>query len=139
LEEETIMLRARDVMNRNVISVKKDTPIFEAIELMVSNSVSGLPVVNDDLTIVGILSEKDAVVLFYTNNDDESKTVDDFMTHHPVFFEENESLLVVCDFLTKNIFRRVPITSNGKLAGIISVQDVLDCVLKQRQQAAHTT
>jgi CBS domain-containing protein len=139
LEEETMMLRARDVMNRNVFSVKKNTPIFEAVELMVSNSVSGLPVVNDDLTIVGILSEKDAVVLFYTNKDDESKIVDDFMTHHPVFFEENESLLVVCDFLTKNIFRRVPITSNGKLVGIISVQDVLDCVLKHRQQAAHAT
>jgi len=133
------MLRARDVMNRNVISVKKDTHIFEAVELMVSNSVSGLPVVNDDLTIAGILSEKDAVVLFYTNKDDESKTVDDFMTHHPVFFEENESLLAVCDFLTKNIFRRVPITSNGKLVGIISVQDVLDSVLKQRQQAVHAT
>ena len=133
------MLRARDVMNRNVISVKKDTPIFEAIELMVSNSVSGLPVVNDDLTIAGILSEKDAVVLFYTNKDDENKTVDDFMTHHPVFFEEHESLFVVCDFLTKNIFRRVPITSNGKLVGIISVQDVLDSVLKQRQQTAHAT
>jgi len=134
-----MMLRARDVMNRNVISVKKDTHIFEAVELMVSNSVSGLPVVNDDLTIAGILSEKDAVVLFYTNKDDESKTVDDFMTHHPVFFEENESLLAVCDFLTKNIFRRVPITSNGKLVGIISVQDVLDSVLKQRQQAVHAT
>ncbi len=133
------MLRARDVMNRNVISVKKDTHIFEAVELMVSNSVSGLPVVNDDLTIAGILSEKDAVVLFYTNKDDASKTVDDFMTHHPVFFEENESLLAVCDFLTKNIFRRVPITSNGKLVGIISVQDVLDSVLKQRQQAVHAT
>jgi len=61
------------------------------------------------------------------------------MTHHPVFFEENESLLAVCDFLTKNIFRRVPITSNGKLVGIISVQDVLDSVLKQRQQAVHAT
>ncbi len=55
------MLRARDVMSTNVISVKKDAPIFEAVKLLVENNISGLPVVEDDMTLVGILSEKDAV------------------------------------------------------------------------------
>ncbi len=58
------MLRARDVMNTNVISVKKDAPIFEAVELLLENNISGLPVVEDDMTLAGILSEKDVVELF---------------------------------------------------------------------------
>ena len=51
------MLKARDIMNTNVVSVKKDTPIFEAVKLLVENNISGLPVVEDDMTLVGILSE----------------------------------------------------------------------------------
>ncbi len=129
------MLRAKDIMKTEVISVKKETPIFKAAELMVRNGISGLPVVEDDMAVAGILSEKDAILLFYEVREAEHKTVGDFMTSPAVTFEENESLLSVCDFLAKNIFRRVPITSNGKLVGIISIQDVLDCVLQKIQQA----
>ena len=132
------MLRAKDVMNRNVISVKKDTPIFEALELLVKNGISGMPIVEDDMTLVGILSEKDAIVLFYEGKEKELKTVSDFMTHPAVSFEENETLLDVCDFLVKNIFRRVPITSKGKLIGIISISDVLDSILQRRREAVST-
>lgn len=126
------MLRAKDIMNTKVISVKKDTPIFEAAELMVQNSISGLPVVEDDMTITGILSEKDAMLLFYEGKASKQRLVRDFMTEPAVSFDENESLLTVCDFLAKNIFRRVPITSKEKLIGIISIQDVLESVLRQR-------
>ena len=129
------MLRAKDIMSRDVISVKKNTSVLEAIDILVKNNVSGLPVVEDDMTLVGILSEKDAIMLFYSGKDKELKTVSDFMTRPAVFFEENENLLDVCDFLAKNIFRRVPITSKGKLIGIISIRDVLDSILQQRREA----
>ena len=138
IKGNTAMLRAKDVMNRNVISVKKDTPIFEALELLVKNGISGMPIVEDDMTLVGILSEKDAIVLFYEGKEKELKTVSDFMTHPAVSFEENETLLDVCDFLVKNIFRRVPITSKGKLIGIISISDVLDSILQRRREAVST-
>jgi len=128
------MLRAKDVMINDVISVKKDTPIYEAVELMVGKSISGLPVVDDDMKVVGILSEKDAIILFYENMEGENKKVCDYMTYPAVTFDENASLLDVCDFLARNIFRRVPVTSKGKLAGIISIQDVLESVLKLRRK-----
>jgi len=128
------MLRAKDIMEKDVISVRKETPIFEAAELMVKNNISGLPVVEDDMTIAGILSEKDAILLFYEGRKAEHKTVSDFMTSPAVTFEEYESVLSVCDFLVKNIFRRVPITSKGRLVGITSIQDVLESVLQHRHQ-----
>ncbi|MCH7556487.1 MAG: CBS domain-containing protein [Planctomycetes bacterium] len=128
------MLRARDVMSTNVISVKKDAPIFEAVKLLVENNISGLPVVEDDMTLAGILSEKDVVDLFYEAERAEDKTVSDYMTEPAVCFEDNHALLNICNFLGKNIFRRVPVTSNGKLVGIISIQDVLNSVLQLRQE-----
>jgi len=133
------MLRARDIMSKNVISVQKDTPILEAVKLLMENNISGLPVVEDDMTLTGLLSEKDVVELFYEGEQAEDKTVSDYMTYPAVCFEENNALLNVCDFLAKNIFRRVPITSDGKLIGIISIQDVLNSVLQLRQEKVVST
>ncbi len=74
------------------------------------HGISGMPVVTDDMTLVGIVSEKDLIKLFY-GKEGENKRVRDFMTQPAVHFDVDESLLDVCDFLMKNIFRRVPITS----------------------------
>ena len=125
------MLKAKDIMTKRVISVKTDTPIYDVLKLIASYGISGLPVVEDDMTLVGIVSEKDVLSLFY-NNDDDEITVDDFMTQPPIFFDEDESLLDICDFLRKNIFRRVPITSEGKLIGIISIRDVIEYILQSK-------
>ena len=133
------MLRARDIMSTNVISVQRDAPILEAVKLLVENNISGLPVVEDDMTLAGILSEKDVVELFYDSEQAEDKMVNDYMTYPAVHFEENHALLNVCDFLVKNIFRRVPITSDGKLVGIISVKDILNTVLQLRREQVVST
>jgi CBS domain-containing protein len=133
------VLKARDIMIKNVVSVKKDTPIFEAAKLLVEHNISGLPVVEDDMTLAGILSEKDVVDLFYESKNAEKKTVNDYMTEPAVHFDENSDLANICDFLQKNIFRRVPVTSNGKLIGIISVKDVLNAVLQLRQEKVGST
>lgn len=130
------MIRAKDIMSTNVISVKKDDPIFDAVQLLVENNISGLPVVDDDMILTGLLSEKDVVDLFYERENAEAKTVGDYMTHPAVCFDGNNALLNVCNFLVKNIFRRVPITSGGKLVGIISIQDILNSVLQLRQEQA---
>jgi len=135
VEKVVTMLRAKDIMKKEVISVRKETPIFEAAELLARNGISGLPVVEDDMTVAGILSEKDVILLFYEGQKAEHKTVRDFMTSPAVTFEEHESVLCICDFLVKNIFRRVPVTSKGKLVGIISIQDVIESILQHRQQA----
>jgi len=128
------MIRAKDIMSTNVISVKKDDSIFDAVKLLVEKNISGLPVVDDDMNLTGILSEKDVVDLFYERENAEGKTVGDYMTHPAVCFDENNALLNVCNFLVKNIFRRVPVTSGGKLVGIISIQDILSSVLQLRQK-----
>lgn len=130
------MLKAKDVMTENIISVKKETPIYEALELLVENNITGIPVVEDDMTLVGIISERDMLRLFNAHENEQEKTVSDFMTQPSLYFDEDEDLTDVCDFLKKNIFRRVPITSSGKLVGIISVKDIIWYILQTRCEAA---
>jgi len=133
-QKEATMLEAKDIMTDKVISVTEDTPIYQAVEILVDNNVSGIPVITNDRTLVGILTEKDVLSLFYDNEGDENLTVRDFMTPHTVFFEANEKLINVCDYLLNNYFRRVPVVADGKLVGIISRRDIIKHTLKKNRE-----
>lgn len=123
------MLTAEEIMTRDVVTVKEDTPIHEAMEIMLKEHVSGLPVVFDDMTLAGVLSEKDVATLLYDKEGLKTKKVRYFMTEHTISFDIDDNLIDVCDFLAKGLVRRVPITSKGKLVGIVSVQDIIKYTL----------
>ncbi|MEJ2648153.1 MAG: CBS domain-containing protein [Sedimentisphaerales bacterium] len=123
------MLLAREIMTSQVICIHKDTPVFDAVDLMVTNSITGIPVIEDDSALVGILSEQDVLRLFETYEDEKSKTVTDFMTQPAIHFEENERVEDICSCMMQNSIRRVPITSNGRVVGVISRSDILKQIL----------
>ena len=126
------MLKAKDIMTKSALTVKRSTPIFEAVEVMVQNKITGLPVVDDDMKLVGILTEKDVLGLFYAHEHEKDKTVDYFMTQPVVSFDLNTDLREICDCLQNNNFRRVPVTSRGKVVGIVSRADVIEYILQVR-------
>ncbi len=128
------MFAAEDVMTKKVVTVTKDTPIHEAMDLMLQEGVSGVPVVEDDMTLAGVLSEKDVVGLLYDREALESRKVRHFMTERSISFDREDSLIEICDFLAKGLVRRVPVTSEGRLAGIISVPDIIRYTLAMRQE-----
>jgi len=130
------MLKAKDIMTKQVVCIRRDTPIFEAIQLMANNNITGIPVVEEDSTLIGMLSEQDVLRLFHTYDDEKDRTVSDFMTQPAIHFEEHEPLLDVCYCLRDNSIRRVPVTLNGKVTGVISRSDILKCILKQLKQTA---
>ena len=124
------MLKAKDIMSKKVICIKGETPVVDAIRVMSEHNITGIPVAEDDMTLVGIISEQDVLRLFHTYEDEQDRTVNDFMTQPAIHFEEEESLLDVCYCLRDNAIRRVPVTSNGKVTGIISRSDILKCILE---------
>ena len=129
------MLKAKEIMTTDVISVTKETPIYDAMELLIKNEITGMPVVDEDMTLVGVISEKDCLRLFYADEKEKNKTVQHFMSQPAVHYNENDSLKTVCDFMMINYFRRIPVTSkNGKLVGILSRPDVVAHIFQQRRE-----
>lgn len=118
------MAKAQDLMKTDVLSVTKDMDIYAAIRIMAAHNVTGLPVVDEDRCLVGVVTEKDVLTLLY-NNEDRPGQVKDFMTPEVVAFEQDEDLLKVAESLCKNHFRRVPVTHQGKLVGILSRKDII--------------
>ena len=127
------MFKAKTVMITDIISVNRQTPIYEAIRTLVEKNITGLPVVNDDMTLAGVISEKDVLKLLYDIKD-KPGNVEDFMTEEVSSFDQEDSLIDIAECFIENNFRRVPITSEGKLVGIISRKDIIKFILKLRHK-----
>ncbi len=127
------MFKASTIMVTDVICVSKETGIYEAVETMVEKRITGLPVVNEDMSLAGIVSEKDVLSLLY-NMEDRPTTVEHYMTPDPHCFDVDDSLIDIAECFIKNHFRRVPIISDGKLKGIISRKDIIAYILKLRHK-----
>ena len=98
------MFKASEAMSRHPITVDKRTCVYEAIGIMAKNKVTGLPVVEEDGTLVGVISEKDVLKLLYDLGDQQD-TVEHFMTENVVAFDEEDSLIEITECFIANAFR----------------------------------
>jgi len=132
-EREIAMFEAKLIMETRLITVNRQTPIYEAIRIMVENNITGLPIVDDDMILRGIITEKDVLSLLY-NIEDRADKVEDFMTKGIVSFDQEDSLIDIAESFIKNHFRRVPIVAQGKLVGIVSRKDIIKYILRLRHK-----
>jgi CBS domain-containing protein len=120
------MVQAKDIMTKRLMTIRPQAKIIEVIKLMVDHRVTGLPVVNDDMDLLGMVTEKDILKILLYEKDIKSRTASDLMTTEITSFNEDENLMPILKSLVENNFRRVPILSDEKLVGIISRRDIMN-------------
>jgi CBS domain-containing protein len=126
------MFKARDIMSKDVIAVTTETPIYEAMRILAVKGISGLPVIDNNMNLTGIISEKDMLQILVDGDIQTKQTVSDYMNRKVASFGPDDDVLDICDFFIKSTFRRVPIVTDGKLSGIISRHDIIKLILKLR-------
>lgn len=124
-------MKAKNIMTRKLITVTRDTTIEEAIRLMIEHSISGLPVIDESMGLVGVISEKD--VLKFLIEGSLHGVVSEVMSTKVVSFDQDEDIHAVCRSFIDNSFRRVPIVCKGKIVGIISRRDVMRLLLEMNK------
>lgn len=135
-------MRAMDVMVHDVVTVRPETDFAEAVKLMSEHDVSALPVVDAENRVVGILSEADLIHRFEIGTEKQrpwwmeavtgagvlaeefakshGKKVGEIMTPEVVSVTEETPLAEVAALLERKRIKRVPVTRDGKLVGIVS-------------------
>ena len=121
------MKTIRDVMQADPIQIRRDDALRRALELLVENQISGLPVVDEAGRLVGVLSEKDLLKIFY---EPDAHTVESLMSRDPVSISADSQLVDVVDSLMANDFRRIFIHEGEKLVGLISRSDLMPPILE---------
>lgn len=124
---------ARDIMTKNVITASPDMLLTEVMDLLLRSSISGMPVVDEDGTLVGIISEIDLVNLAFSGNAADTR-VKEIMTKDVVYFGPRADMgeLVQC-FSTKRL-RRVPIVEDNKVVGVVSRRDIMRDIFRQYER-----
>ena len=126
------MYAVKNVMTDSPIVVHPETTIDDAIEVLLNHRVSGLPVVDRQGFLVGVISEIDIIDLVYKADIDGS-LVGDFMCREIQSLNADASLDDAASlFCGKNI-RRIPIVQDGKLVGVLSRRDLIRFVRAVRK------
>jgi len=129
LKKETLL--AMDVMRGGVLTVRTETPMSEIAQLLAHKRVSALPVVDDYMNLLGIVSEKDVLASLFAPNGT-VLMARDLMTTDVVSFNIHDDLFEICDRLVREEFRRVPILDQGKLVGIVSRTDIMQHIARDK-------
>ena len=124
------MFLARDIMSSTVVTVTPERSVQEAVDLLITYDISGLPVVTADGQLVGIFS----VVDHYNHLEFADREVSKFMTADVVTVDVEEDLLDVVHTFRKHAVHRIPVVDNGKLVGIIGGRDLLRFIRELEEQ-----
>jgi CBS domain-containing protein len=114
-------MNVNDVMTRNVITIKEDSTREQAARLLARHRISGLPVINKDGNVVGVVTEYDVIAK-------EGQSVGDIMTRGIISVTPDTDLDTASHILVYERIRRLPVLDQGKLVGIVSRSDVVRIV-----------
>ena len=133
------MVLVQDVMTRDTISVPQDASIDVAIDLMVENNISGVPVVDEEHSLVGLITEYDVLQLYGKYHGEHATrfySCRKFMTTEIHTIREEASLDVAAKIFQSASLRRLLVLSGKKLVGILSRRDVVRSIRDGRLSLA---
>jgi predicted transcriptional regulator len=123
------MLTAGAIMTPDLVTVRPEASIDQAIELLLREQISGLPVVDDDGRLVGVITEFALLAVAYDRRVKNHK-VSNHMTRELITVEVDDPVSRVADLCIVHRVRRVPVMQNGRLVGVIARRDVLRALVE---------
>ncbi|MDI3323320.1 CBS domain-containing protein [Pontibacterium granulatum] len=124
-------VKAQDYMCEALITFKPETDLFEAINALVDNGITGAPVIDSGGNLVGLLSEADCLraILTLTYHEEEmGGVVGDYMVEEVHTVNYDADIIAVAKEFIDNGRRRLPVLRDGKVIGQISRRDILRAV-----------
>ena len=150
------MLKAKDIMTKNPITVTPDLDISAVAAILLDRDINGVPVVDAQGTLLGILCQSDLVSLqkkfplpsVFTFLDGflpltslsamekeinkiSASTVDDAMTEAPITVDVETPVEEIAGLMVDKKFHSLPVLENDKLVGMIGMKDVLKTIIKK--------
>ncbi|SDP13783.1 CBS domain-containing protein [Desulforhopalus singaporensis] len=144
------MLQAKDIMTKKVVTVQPETSVIELAKLLASNNISGAPVVADDGTLLGVVTESDLIdqkkkihiptvvtildsVIYLENPDKMEKeikkiagaTVGDICSKKPVTVSTVTSIEEMATIMAEKGVHTLPVMDGDRLVGVVGKKDII--------------
>ncbi len=150
------MLTAKDIMTKDVVTVKPDTSIGDLASLLVKNEISGVPVVDDAGALYGIVTENDLIrqnkrlhiptvvsfldaAIYLESSRKFSEEVQrvtatkvaDICARKVISIEEGTTLTDIATLMSEKKVHLLPVLKAGKVVGIVGKRDIVRAVAQQ--------
>lgn len=146
-------MKVEEIMSRSVRTVRRDTKLVEVSSVMCLYRISGLPVIEDNNRLVGIVAERDVMHRMFPSLEDLMKgggmanmnldeamnhyqevmhlRVADVMTANPISVSPDMHILRAAASMVRRNFRRIPVADGETLVGMLSLGDVHKAVFQK--------
>jgi CBS domain-containing protein len=146
------MLKVRDLMTPDVVTVRPTTPIKDVAMLLVEHRISGMPVVDDDGRVVGVVSEGDLLFKERDANSVERRplarifgdssetraelakalalTAGDAMTAPAITIHADALVAEAASTMTRHHVNRLPVVDGEELVGVVSRADIVRAIVR---------
>lgn len=108
----------------DLVTATPDTPATEIAQMMDDHTVGSVIVVEDDEP-VGIVTDRDLAMEILNEDRDRELTASEFMSSDLVTADADDGVMELCRTMREHSVRRIPVVDDGKIAGIVTLDDVM--------------
>lgn len=128
-------MKLRDILKAKgskVWTIKDYQTVYDALNILVKHNIGALIVLDDHEHLVGMLSERDIVrACLYNSKELDTLLVRKLMSKPVISAAPDEDIGNIMRLMTDNRIRHIPILVEGKLAGVVSIGDVVKSVIEE--------
>ncbi len=119
-------------------SVTQDNTVFEALELMAEKNIGAVLVLEDN-ELIGIFSERDyARKVILQGRASRDTLIRDVMTAKVITVETDQKIEECMQIMSDKHIRHLPVNSDGRLIGIISINDIVSAIIREQKEHIST-
>lgn len=122
-------MKINSILNQDFYTIHANDSIDKALDFMNKSGINGMPVVDDNNNLVGMVVKADIYRFMVHPGHYVSCPVEWVMSKSVIVAQSYEDLLTVARRLRKNNIIAMPVVENDKIIGIISIEDLLDYFL----------
>jgi CBS domain-containing protein len=128
-------MKAYDIMSIDIEAAKENATVTEIGTRLILRSINGMPIIDDDGKVIGILTVIDILRAIKDNKNIDALKANDIMTKNPIVIEQGTDILEIIDIMDKKGIEMVPVIegeNDNRIIGIVSRKDIIEEKFNER-------
>jgi|SRR6476469_3365718 CBS domain-containing protein len=128
-------MKAYDIMSIDIEAAKENATVSEIGTRLILRSINGMPIIDDDGKVIGILTIIDILRAIKDNKNIDLLKASDIMTRSPIVIYQETSIMDIIDIMDKKGIEMIPVVDeerDDRLIGIVSRKDIIEEKFNER-------
>jgi CBS domain-containing protein len=128
-------MKAYDIMSIDIEAAKENATVSEVGTRLILRSINGIPIINDDGKVIGILTIIDILRAIRDNKNIDTLKAGDIMTRNPIVIDQETDMIEMIDIMDKRGIEMIPVVeqeNDNRLIGVVSRKDIIEEKFNER-------